>query len=111
MESKLLFDGGKRKEHELAKVGQGVGGAGGHPVLRDGSENFAEDIIDVGGSEKVAGEGGGEFAAKLSRFEELLLLLRVKDAKGGVAGRAGQTTAAAIGSFKSAAIGVGGFAG
>jgi hypothetical protein len=36
MESKLLFDGGKREEHELAQVGQGVGGARGHAVLRDG---------------------------------------------------------------------------
>jgi len=107
MESKLFFDGGKREEHELAQVGQGVGGAGGHAVLRDGGENFAENIVDVGGSEKVAGEGGGEFAAKLSRFEELLLLLRVKDAQGSVGGGAREAAAAAIGGLEGAAIEIG----
>ncbi len=110
-EVELFFDGGEREKHDLAKVGKGVGGADGHAVLRHGSENLAEDIVDIGGGEEVAADGRGEFGAELSRFEELLLVARVEDAKGGVAGRAGQTTAAAVGSLKSTAIGVGGFAG
>jgi hypothetical protein len=109
-EVELPFDGGKREKHDLAKIGEGVGGADGHAVLRDGSEDLAEDIVDVGSGQEVAGDGGGEFGAKLSRFEELLLLARVKDAEGRVVGRPRQTTAAAVGGFKSAAIGFGGFA-
>jgi len=67
MESKLLFDGGKREEHELAKVGQGVGGARGHAVLRDGSENIAEDIVDVGGGEEVREEASSPPSFRDSR--------------------------------------------
>ena len=39
-EVEFFFDGWKREEHELAKVGEGVGGAGGHAVLRDGGEDL-----------------------------------------------------------------------
>jgi len=56
MESKLLFDGGKREEHELAKVGERVCRASGHAVLGDGSEDLAENIVDVGSGEEVAGD-------------------------------------------------------
>jgi hypothetical protein len=77
-EVELPFDGGKREKHDLAKIGEGVGGADGHAVLRDGSEDLAEDIVDVGSGQEVAGDGGGEFGAKLSRFEELLRCRRAR---------------------------------
>ena len=41
--------------------------------MGQGGEDFAHDVVDVGGGEEVAGEGGGDFRAKAVRFQELNL--------------------------------------
>src|SRR5215470_12750452 len=55
-EAELMFDVGKGEEHELAEVGESVGGADGNAVLSDGGEDFAEGIVDVGGGQEVTGK-------------------------------------------------------
>ncbi len=69
LERKLLLherDGG---EHDLAGVGEVGGFAKGDTVLSDGHEKFAEDVVDVGGGEEIAVEGGGNFVAQALGLE------------------------------------------
>ena len=105
----LFFDHGKREEHELSNISEGVAGTGGNAVLAYGGEELAQDVVDIRGGEEVTRDGGSNFGAEPLGFEELLLFAGVKDAESRMAGGPRQTTTAAIGSFKSAAIGLEGF--
>jgi len=73
-EGKLLLHVGEGREQDLAEEGEGGGFAKGDTVLRDGGKEFAEDVIDVGGGEEIAVEGGGNFVAQALGLEELQLL-------------------------------------
>lgn len=105
----LFFDHGKGEEHELSNIGEGVAGTGGNAVLSYGSEELAQDKVDVGGGEEIAHDRGRDFGADLLGLQELLLLVGMKDAESRMGGGPRQTTTAAIGSFKRAAIGLEGF--
>jgi hypothetical protein len=48
---------GEAREHDLAEDGEGGGFARRDTVLRDGDKKFAEDVVDVGGGEEIAGGG------------------------------------------------------
>ena len=109
-EAELMFDVGKGEEHELAEVGKSVSGADGYAVLRDGGEDFSEDMVDVGGGQEVTGEGGGKLRADFARFEELLFFTGMEDAQGSMSGGAGETATAAVGGLEGAAIGICSFA-
>jgi hypothetical protein len=45
---------GEGREQDLAEEGKGGGFAKGDTVLRYGDEEFAEDVVDVGGGEEIA---------------------------------------------------------
>ena len=45
------------------------GFAEGDTVLGYGDEEFAEDVVDVGGGEEIAVEGGGNFVAQALGLE------------------------------------------
>lgn len=109
LKGELFFDHGKGEEHELGDIGEGVAGTSGNAVLSYGGEELAQDKVDVGGGKEVARDRRTNFGAESLGFEELLFVARVKDAKSRMAGGARQTTTAAIGSFKSTAIGLEGF--
>jgi len=49
--------------------------------LGQGGEDFAHYVVDVGGGQEIAGEGGGHFRAQAVGFEELVLDVGVKQAK------------------------------
>jgi hypothetical protein len=70
-----------REEHDLAQIGEGGGGALGDAVLGQGGEDFAHDVVDVGGGQEIAGEGGGHFRAQAVGFEELVLGVGVEKAE------------------------------
>jgi len=72
---------GQGEEHYLAQIGEGGGGTLGDAVLGQGGEDFAHYVVDVGGGQEIAGEGGGHFRAQAVGFEELVLDVGVKQAK------------------------------
>jgi hypothetical protein len=74
----FLSDAGDGVEEELADVGEQSSVADRNAVLRDGSEELAEDEVDIGGGQEVTGDGGRDFRANLMGFEELLLGASVK---------------------------------
>ena len=88
VEGELLFDVREAREHDLAEEGEGGGFAEGDTVLGCGDEEFAEDVVDVGGGEEIAVEGGGDFAAEALGLEELQFLAGVEGAEGSVGGAA-----------------------
>lgn len=96
LEFGFAFDG-RDMEHKLRGVAEGVGLADGDAVLGECSEDFAEDVVDVGGGEKVAGERGGEFGADALGFELLALFAGVERAKAAMVGMAKHAAAAAVG--------------
>jgi hypothetical protein len=96
-EGGLLLGHGERVEHEGAKVAEGGGVALGNTILGQGGEDFAEDVVDVGGGEEIAGEGGGHFGAKSMGFQELLLGVAVEETEGRVGVVAKHAAAAAVG--------------
>ena len=104
-EGKLLFHVREAREHDLAHVGEDSGFAKGDTVLRDGGKEFAEDVVDVGGGEEIAVEGGGNFGAKALGLEELEFLPGVKGTKGTMGRAAQHTAAAAVGEVELAAGG------
>jgi hypothetical protein len=106
-ESGFFLGHGERVEHDLAEIGEG-GGALGDAVLGQGGEDFAHDVVDVGGGEEVAGEGGGDFCAKAMRFQELQFGVGVEQPQGRVIFMAKHAAAAAVGEGELAEVGVGG---
>lgn len=109
-ESKLPFYVGKRHEQELAEIRARVGGAHWDAVLRSGSKDFAESVVNVGGGQEGPSNRGGEFVPDFPGFQELLFLAGVENAERRVGGRAREAATATVGGFKPAAVGFGVFA-
>ena len=107
-EGELLFYVGEAGEQDLAEVGEGGGFAEGDAVLGYGGEEFAEDVVDVGGGEEVALERGGDLGAQALGLEELELFAGVEDAEGEMGRSAKHAAAAAVGELELAAWGDGG---
>jgi len=96
---------GEGRKHDLAEESEGCGFAKEDAVLCGGDKEFAEDVVDVGGGEEIAVEGGGNFAAEALGLEELEFLPGVEGTEGRM-GRAAQHAAgAAVGKMKLAARG------
>ena len=70
-------------EEKLSEIGEVFGAAGGDAAVGDEIEEFAEDVVDVGGGAELAGDGF-EFLADFFLGEELLLFAGVDEAEGGV---------------------------
>jgi hypothetical protein len=104
-EGELLFDVGEGGEQDLAEVGECGGFAEGDAVLCGGDEEFAEDVVDVGGGEKIALEGCGDLGAQALGLEELELFAGVEDAEAGMGGGAEHAAGAAVGELEFAAWG------
>lgn len=104
-EGELPLDEGEAGEHDLAHVREGSGFARRDAVLRDGGKEFAEDVVDVGGGEEVAVEGGGDFVAEALGLEELKLLAGMEGAENRMVGAAQHAAAAAVGKLKLAGRG------
>jgi len=104
-EGKFLLHVGEGREHDLAHVSEGDGFAKGNAVLRGSSEDFAEDVVDVGGGEEIAVEGGGNFAAQALGLEELQFLPGMEGTEGRMGRAAQHAAAAAVGKLKLAARG------
>jgi len=104
-EGELLLHVGEAREHDLAEVGESGGFAKGDTVLRDGDEEFAEDVVNVGGGEEITVERGGNFGAQALGLEELQFLPGVKGAEGRMDRAAQHAAAAAVGKLELAARG------
>jgi hypothetical protein len=105
LELKLLLHEGDRGEHDLAEEGEVGGFAKGDTVLGGGDEEFAEDVVDVGGGEEIAVEGGADFVAQALGLEALQFLPGMEGAEGRMGRAAQHTAAAAVGKLKLAARG------
>ena len=79
--------------------------AEGDTVLRDGDKEFAEDVVDVGGGEKIAVQGSGNFVAQALGLEELKFLPGMEGTEGRMDRAAQHAAAAAVGKLKLAARG------
>jgi len=104
-EGELLLDVGEGRKHDLAEESEGCGFAKGDAVLCGGDKEFAEDVVDVGGGEEIAVEGGGDFAAQALGLEELEFLAGMEGAEGRMGRAAQHAAAAAVGKLKLAAWG------
>jgi hypothetical protein len=104
-EWKLLLHVGEGREQDLADEGEGDGFANGDTILRDGDKEFAEDVVDVGGGEEIAVEGGGNFVAQALGLEELQFLPGMESTEGRMDRAAQHATAATVGKMKLAARG------
>jgi hypothetical protein len=65
---------------ELSEIGEVFGAAGGDAAVGDEPEEFADDMVDVGGGAEFAGDGF-EFLADFVLGEELLLFASVDEAE------------------------------
>ena len=74
-------------------------------VLRDGDKEFAEDVVDVGGGEEIAVEGGGNFVAQALGLEALKFLPGMEGTKGSMDRAAQHAAAVAVGKLKLVACG------
>jgi len=108
LEGELLFDVRERGEHDLAHVGEGEGFADGDAVLGDGDEEFAEDVVDIGGGEEIAVEGDSDFVAEALGLELGEFLAGVEGAERGMGRVAQHTAVATVGELELAAERVGG---
>jgi hypothetical protein len=102
----FVADQGDGLEKKLADVGEQGGVAGRDAVLGDGGEEFAEDVVDIGGGVEVAGERSGDAFAEAFGFEELALGAGVEDAQGWVILVAGHAALAAVGEREVAEMGI-----
>ena len=68
-------------EKKLGEIGEVFGAAGGNAAVGDKIEEFAEDVVDVGVGEELAGDGY-EFLTDFFLGEELLLFAGVDEAIG-----------------------------
>lgn len=96
--------GGYGMEEQLADIGENGGVAGRDTVLGEGGEDFAEDVIDVGGGVEMAGERGGQFGAETARFDDLHLFAGVEGAETAGTEMDQHAATAAIGKGKAAEI-------
>jgi hypothetical protein len=92
------------REQDLAQVGEHGGFARWDAVLGGGGEEFAEDVVDVGGGEEIAVERGGNFAAEELGFAELEFLAGVEGAEDGMSRAAQHAATAAVGELELAAF-------
>jgi hypothetical protein len=99
-------DQGDGLEKKLADVGEQGGVARRDAILGDGGEEFAEDVVDVGGGVEVSGKRSGEVPAKAFGFEELALGAGVEDAQGWVILVAGHAALSAVGEREVAEMGI-----
>jgi hypothetical protein len=81
----------------LAEVGEDSGFAKRDAVLRGCGKEFAEDVVDFGGGEEIAVEGGGNFLAQALGLEELRFLADVESAEMWMAVATRTAASAAIG--------------
>jgi len=102
LELGFVFDGREGLKHELAEEGEGVSGTLGDAALGESGKDFAENVVDVGGGEEVAGERGGELFAKAMRLQELEFTAGMEGAEGGVVFEAEHAAFAAVGEGKLA---------
>src|SRR6266481_5388427 len=70
-------------EEKLSEIGEVFGAAGGNAAVGYEIEEFAEDVVAVGGGAELAGDGF-EFLADFFLREELLLFAGVDEAEGSV---------------------------
>jgi hypothetical protein len=105
VERKLQLHAREGGEHDLAEEGEGGGFARRDTVLGDGDKEFAEDVVDVGGGEEIAVEGGGNFVAEALGLEEFELLPGMESTEERMGRDAQHAAAAAVGKLKLAARG------
>jgi hypothetical protein len=70
-------------EEKLSEISEVFGAAGGDAAVGYEIEEFAEDVVDVGGGAELAGDGF-EFLADFFLGEELLLFAGVDETEGWV---------------------------
>jgi hypothetical protein len=97
-------------EEKLSEIGEVFGAAGGDTAVGYEIEEFAEDVVDVGGGAELAGDGF-EFLADFFLGEELLLFAGVDQAEGRVGLVAEHAALAAVGERELAEGGVDGVSG
>jgi len=95
LEGKLLLHEGDRGEQGFAEVGELGGFAEGDAILGHRDEEFAENVVDVGGGEEIAVKRSGNFATEALGLDALEFLAGMEGAEGWM-GRATQHAAAAI---------------
>jgi hypothetical protein len=101
-EREFFFYVGEAREHNLAEIGEDGGFARRDAVLGNGGEEFAEDVVDVGGGEEIAVERSGNFVAETLGLEELELLPGVEGTEDGMSRGAQHAAEAAVGEVKLA---------
>jgi hypothetical protein len=99
----FVFQVGKSLEKELSNIGQGSGVACCDAALREGLKDLGENVVDVGAVVEFARKRGKLSGERFS-FEKLGPLLRMQDAKRGVAGLAEHAAAAAFAESAEAAL-------
>jgi hypothetical protein len=105
LELEFLLQEGDRSEQSFAEVGEVGGFAEGDAVLGDGDEEFAEDVVDVGGGEEIAVEGCGDFFAEALGLDALELLAGMEGAEGRMGWAAEHAAAAVVGKLELATRG------
>jgi hypothetical protein len=70
-------------EEKLGEVSESFGAPSGDASGADEFEEFSDDVIDVGGSAELAGDGR-ELLSDIVEGEKLLLLASVENAEGGM---------------------------
>jgi hypothetical protein len=103
----FILGHGQGEEHYLAQIGERGGGTLGDAVLGQGGEDFAHHVVDVGGGQEIAGEGGGHFRAQAVGFEELVLGVGVEEAESGAIFMAKHAASAAVGEGELTEVGMG----
>lgn len=104
-ERKFLLHVGERREHDPADVGEDGGFAKRDAILSSGGEELAEDVVDVGGGEEIAIEGGGDFVAQALGLEEFQIWPGMEGTEGRMGWSAQHAAGAAVGKLKLAARG------
>ncbi len=99
----FVFDAVEAVEKQLAEIGEDGGLAAGNTVRGEEGKEPAERVVDVGGGQKLAGDGG-EFSGDTFSVEDEALATGMVEAEGGVAVPAGVATLAAVGVGVAAAM-------
>lgn len=93
-------------EQEVTDVSEDGGVAGRNAVLGEGGEELAEDEVDVGGGQEVAGERSRKLGTESLGYEELLFLAGVEETEGGMVLLTQHATLAAVGERELTEMGV-----